>query len=45
MKVGQSELVEGRETSVSTMESKGPGTVDRNVETVQIAGAGIEQGH
>lgn len=46
MKVGQSESVEGMETSVYNMESKGPGTVDRSLETVQIAGPGdIEQGH
>lgn len=50
MKVGQFGPVEGTETSVYNMESKGPGTVGRCVETVQVAGAGagagdIEQGH
>lgn len=52
MKVGEAESVEGTATSVYTVESKGPGAVDRIVKTVQIVGVGdivlaedIEQGH
>lgn len=45
MKVGKSEPVEVTETSVYSMESRGPGAVDRNMKTLQIAGPGdIEKG-